>query len=76
MHRDVNQDGAASDVVQSDVATNPGDSGGPLVDGRGRLIGMNTFTESVRGGSRGYSFAVPVNTLKQVVPKLIARGGK
>ncbi|HJV47988.1 MAG TPA: trypsin-like peptidase domain-containing protein [Geothrix sp.] len=61
--------------IQTDAAINPGNSGGPLLDSGGRLIGMNTAIVATRGeGSVGVGFALPVDTLNQVVPKLIAKG--
>ena len=61
--------------IQTDAAINPGNSGGPLLDSGGRLIGMNTSIVATRGeGSVGVGFAIPVDTLNDVVPKLIARG--
>ncbi|MGQ9630181.1 MAG: S1C family serine protease [bacterium] len=61
-------------VVQTDAAINPGNSGGPLLDSQGRLIGVNTAIFSPTGGSVGVGFAIPVDTVKRVVPELISRG--
>jgi S1-C subfamily serine protease len=61
-------------VIQTDAAINPGNSGGPLLDSGGRLIGVNTAIVSPSGSSAGLGFAVPVDTVKRVVPQLIARG--
>jgi S1-C subfamily serine protease len=61
--------------IQTDAAINPGNSGGPLLDRGGRLIGMNTAIVATKGeGSVGVGFALPVDTLNDVVPRLIARG--
>jgi S1-C subfamily serine protease len=59
------------DVIQTDAAINPGNSGGPLLDSRGRVIGVAT---AIRQDAEGIGFAVPVDTLKRVVPALIAQG--
>jgi 2-alkenal reductase len=61
-------------VIQTDAAINPGNSGGPLIDSAGRLIGVNTAIISGSGSSAGIGFAVPVNTVNQVVPQLITKG--
>jgi S1-C subfamily serine protease len=58
-------------VIQTDAAINPGNSGGPLLDSAGRLIGMNTAIYSTSGVSAGVGFAVPVDTINEVVPRLI-----
>ncbi|HEX9009184.1 MAG TPA: PDZ domain-containing protein, partial [Holophagaceae bacterium] len=58
----------------TDAAVNPGNSGGPLLDSSGRLIGMNTAIAAATGASVGIGFAIPVDTLNQIVPLLIARG--
>ncbi len=63
------------DYIQTDAAINPGNSGGPLVDIQGKLIGINTAILSQTGVSAGIGFAVPVNTVKKVMPRL-ARGEK
>ncbi len=58
-------------VIQTDAAINPGNSGGPLLDSAGRLIGMNTAIASPSGASAGVGFAVPVDTINRIVPRLI-----
>jgi len=61
-------------VIQTDAAINPGNSGGPLLDSPGRLIGVNTQIISPSGAFAGVGFAVPVDTVKRVVPDLIRHG--
>jgi S1-C subfamily serine protease len=61
-------------LIQTDAAINPGNSGGPLLDSQGRVIGVTTLIFSSSGSSAGVGFAVPVNTVKRVVPQLIASG--
>jgi S1-C subfamily serine protease len=61
--------------IQTDAAINPGNSGGPLLDTGGRLIGMNTAIVATGSeGSVGVGFALPVDTLNNIVPRLIAKG--
>ena len=61
-------------VIQTDAAINPGNSGGPLLDSAGRLIGINTAIYSPSGAYAGIGFAVPVDTVNQIVPQLIRYG--
>ncbi|MEM9783336.1 MAG: trypsin-like peptidase domain-containing protein [Pseudomonadota bacterium] len=61
-------------VIQTDAAINPGNSGGPLLDSAGRLIGVNTAIYSPSGSNAGIGFAVPVDTVNRIVPRLIAEG--
>ena len=61
-------------VIQTDAAINPGNSGGPLLNSLGQLIGVNTAIYSPSGASAGIGFAIPVNTVREVVPQLIAYG--
>lgn len=61
-------------VIQTDAAINPGNSGGPLLNSLGQLIGVNTAIYSPSGASAGIGFAIPVNTVKEVVPQLISYG--
>ncbi len=64
-------------VIQTDAPINPGNSGGPLIDAAGRVIGINSQIETAGGdsgsGSVGIGFAVPINTAKELLPRL-ARG--
>lgn len=61
-------------IIQIDAAVNPGNSGGPLLDSYGRVIGINTAIRTESGTFQGIAFAVPVNTMKRVVPQLIEKG--
>lgn len=61
-------------VIQTDAAINPGNSGGPLLDSAGRLIGVNTAIQSPSGASAGIGFAVPVDLVNAVVPRILREG--
>ncbi|MEM6972373.1 MAG: trypsin-like peptidase domain-containing protein [Pseudomonadota bacterium] len=76
LERDLPIDGGRviRDVIQTDAAINPGNSGGPLLDSAGRLIGVNTAIYSPSGSNAGIGFAVPVDTVNRIVPRLIAEG--
>ncbi|RPI55266.1 MAG: peptidase S1, partial [Chloroflexi bacterium] len=62
------------EIIQTDAAINPGNSGGPLLDLSGRIIGVNTAIFSPSQASAGIGFAVPVDTVRRVVPALIENG--
>jgi putative serine protease PepD len=60
-----------SGIIQTDAAINPGNSGGPLLDGEGRVIGVNSQIATNGGASNaGVGFAVPIDTVKEVIPAL------
>ncbi len=63
-------------LIQTDALINPGNSGGPLLNSRGEVIGINTALDSTQltGDGRGAAFglAVPINTVKQVLPRMLA----
>lgn len=61
-------------MIQTDAAINPGNSGGPLVNGRGEVIGVNTFIFTRGGGSLGMGFAIPINSAKKVAREVIKYG--
>ena len=69
-------DGRSQDVLQTDAAINPGNSGGPLLNVRGEVIGINTaiYTDSRQAGNIGIGFAIPINTVRELLPQL--RSGK
>ncbi len=62
------------EIIQTDAAINPGNSGGPLLNTRGQVIGINTAIRSATGTNSGIGFAVPVNSVKHIVPHLIEEG--
>ncbi len=57
--------------IQTDAVVNRGNSGGPLINTAGRLIGINAYLASPNGAYTGYSFTIPVNTVKRVVHQLV-----
>jgi len=59
-------------VIQTDAPINPGNSGGPLLDAAGRVIGVNSqiATGGTGQGNVGIGFAVPANTVRDVIPRL------
>jgi S1-C subfamily serine protease len=63
-------------IIQTDAPINPGNSGGPLLNTRGEMIGLTTAIYSKIGGGNaqwgGIGFAIPINTVKQIFPQLIA----
>ena len=59
------------EVIQTDAPINQGNSGGPLLDARGRVVGVNSqIATAGSAGNVGIGFAVPANTVREVVPKL------
>ena len=62
------------DMIQTDASINPGNSGGPLLNSAGELIGMNTMIASPSGASSGVGFALPVDTVRKIVPQIIQFG--
>jgi putative serine protease PepD len=59
-------------VIQTDAPINPGNSGGPLLDAKGRVVGVNSqiATDGAGQGNVGIGFAIPSNTVREVVPQL------
>ncbi len=62
------------EVLQTDAPINPGNSGGPLLNSQGQVIGINSqiATSGTSNGNLGIGFSVPSNTVKEVLPKLLA----
>jgi putative serine protease PepD len=65
-----------NNVIQTDAPINPGNSGGPLLDDSAHVIGVNSqiATSGTSQGNLGIGFAVPSNTVRQVVP-ILKKGG-
>lgn len=62
------------EVIQTDAAINPGNSGGPLLSLDGEVIGVNSAISTRTGTNSGVGFSIPVNAIRQIVPKLISDG--
>jgi serine protease Do len=59
------------DFLQTDASINPGNSGGPLLDMSGRVVGINT---AIRAQANSIGFAIPVNMVRELLPRLLADG--
>lgn len=59
-----------SSFIQTDAAINPGNSGGPLINIRGEVIGVNRMIFSKSGGYMGIGFAIPINSIKELMEDL------
>jgi S1-C subfamily serine protease len=58
-------------LLQTDAAINPGNSGGPLLNRCGEVIGI---TIAAVTDAENIGFAMPINTVKRVLPQLIQQG--
>ncbi len=67
-------DGPYDSFIQIDAPINQGNSGGPLFTQDGKVVGVNTAILSPSGGSVGIGFAIPSNTVKNVVLQLEKSG--
>jgi S1-C subfamily serine protease len=66
---------AIDEVIQTDAQINSGSSGGPLLNAAGDVVGVNTQIATAGSpGNIGIGFAVPINTVKDVVAQLIDKG--
>jgi S1-C subfamily serine protease len=65
---------AIDQAIQTDAAINHGNSGGPLLNADGRVIGVNAQIETESGGNVGIGFAIPIDTVKEVVSQILEHG--
>jgi S1-C subfamily serine protease len=63
-------------VIQTDAALNHGNSGGPLLNAQGQVVGVSSAvsTENAAEGNTGIGFAIPINTVRDVVAELKTQG--
>jgi serine protease Do len=66
--------GPYDNFIQTDASINPGNSGGPLINLRGEVVGINTAIFSQSGGNIGIGFAIPANSVKDLLPQLENKG--
>ena len=64
--------GAYNHYLQTDAAINSGNSGGPMFDMNGNVIGINNWIVAPAGGNVGIGFAIPSDTAKPIVAKLMS----
>ncbi|MCX8065963.1 MAG: PDZ domain-containing protein, partial [Candidatus Hydrogenedentes bacterium] len=60
-----------NNYIQTDAAINQGNSGGPLVNLKGEVVGVNS---RILLGAENVGFAIPVNTVKEIVNEIIKKG--
>lgn len=60
-----------SDYLQTDASINPGNSGGPVLNLNGEVIAI---ASAVNVAGQGIGFAIPIETAKDILPQLLARG--
>jgi putative serine protease PepD len=63
-------------VIQTDAVLNHGNSGGPLLNAQGQVVGVSSAiaTGDTSDGNLGIGFAIPINTVQDVVAELKAQG--
>ncbi|HEY3050944.1 MAG TPA: trypsin-like peptidase domain-containing protein [Gaiellaceae bacterium] len=64
-------------VIQTDAALNRGNSGGPLLNAQGQVVGVSSAISTGDTGAQGnigIGFAIPINTVRDVVAELKAQG--
>jgi S1-C subfamily serine protease len=64
-------------VIQTDAALNHGNSGGPLLNAQGQVVGINSQIstgDTGQQGNVGIGFAIPIDTVTNVVSQIIQSG--
>jgi S1-C subfamily serine protease len=69
----ISRDVVIRGAIQTNAAINPGNSGGPLINSQGEVIGVNTAIFSPTGANVGVGFAIPSETVRQLLPGLVSR---
>ncbi len=67
----ISGDASFENFIQTDAAINFGNSGGPLINMQGQVVAIAT---AINYGAENIGFAVPVSTLKEILPQLREKG--
>jgi serine protease Do len=59
-------------LIQTDASINPGNSGGPLLNINGEMMGINV---AIRSNAQGIGFAIPTDSVREIVQRMIKTGG-
>ena len=73
LNRTLNLNDRQFKLIQTDAAINPGNSGGALVNADGLVIGINS-AKLAANGVEGMGFAIPINTVRDIVAELMEKG--
>lgn len=75
LDRTLNIEGTTLTLLQTDAAINGGNSGGGLFNSKGELIGI-VESKASAVGVEGLAFALPINTVSEIINDMIENGGK
>lgn len=73
LNREITIDGKAMTLMQTDAAINPGNSGGGLFNDQGQLIGL-VVAKSEGEDVEGIGFAIPINSVQEILDDLLNYG--
>lgn len=71
---DIIPGGFIDDYMQTDAAINGGNSGGPMFNMYGEVIGVNTAILTPSGTNIGIGFAIPSNSVINIIKQLKSSG--
>lgn len=75
LDRSVNYEGKTMRLLQTNAAINEGNSGGPLINDKGQVIGItNMKVISADSGVEGIGFAIPTDTILDIVSSIMSEG--
>jgi len=74
LDRTLDVEGTTLNLLQTDAAINGGNSGGGLFNSRGELIGI-VESKASAVGVEGLAFALPINSVSEIINDFIENGG-
>ena len=74
LHRNLGEESAFVDLIQTDAPISPGNSGGALVNGDGQVIGINSAGIPPTSRANSLGFAIPSPTALTIVRQLVEDG--